>query len=87
MRAGCPAERMESAPDQTRKTTVGVGLPARRRVARKVNGEAPAVDHAIEHSFVREAVVPKRKLVTEALKRGIGGSRLRTFGQRWGIVR
>ena len=29
-----------------------------------------AVDHAIEHSFVREAVVPERKLVTEALKRG-----------------
>lgn len=31
-----------------------------------------AVDHATEHSFVREAVVPERKLVTEALKRGIG---------------
>ena len=31
-----------------------------------------AVDHAIEHSFVREAVVPERKLVTEALKRGLG---------------
>src|SRR5581483_5269491 len=31
-----------------------------------------AVDHSIEHSFVREAVVPERKLLTEALKRGIG---------------
>ena len=31
-----------------------------------------AVDHAIEHSFVRDAVVPERKLVTEALKRGLG---------------
>ena len=31
-----------------------------------------AVDHAIEHSFVREAVVPERKLLTEALKRGLG---------------
>ncbi len=30
------------------------------------------MDHAIEHSFVREAVLPERKLLTEALKRGIG---------------
>jgi conjugative relaxase-like TrwC/TraI family protein len=45
----------------------------RERVyARPVRGEAGSVDHAIEHSFVREAVVPERKLVTEALKRGIG---------------
>ncbi|HEY1270437.1 MAG TPA: MobF family relaxase [Gemmataceae bacterium] len=35
-------------------------------------GEGLAVDHSIEHSFVREAVVPERKLLTEALKRGIG---------------
>jgi conjugative relaxase-like TrwC/TraI family protein len=34
--------------------------------------EAKAVDHAVEHSFVREAVIPERKLITEALKRGIG---------------
>ena len=34
--------------------------------------EAKAVDYAIEHSFVREAVIPERKLLTEALKRGIG---------------
>src|SRR5271166_3651386 len=40
--------------------------------ARPERGEGLAVDHAIEHSFVREAVVPERKLVTEALKRGIG---------------
>jgi len=40
--------------------------------ARPERGEAGAVDHAIEHSFVREAVVPERKLVTEALKRGLG---------------
>jgi conjugative relaxase-like TrwC/TraI family protein len=32
-----------------------------------------AVDHAIAHSFVRDAVLPERKLVTEALKRGLGG--------------
>ena len=42
------------------------------RYARPERGEARAVDHAIEHSFVREAVVPERKLVTEALKRGLG---------------
>ncbi len=45
----------------------------RERVyARPARGEAGAVDHAIEHSFVREAVVPERKLLTEALKRGLG---------------
>src|SRR5579871_715375 len=40
--------------------------------ARPVRREELAVDHAIEHSFVREAVVPERKLLTEALKRGLG---------------
>ena len=43
-----------------------------RPVARKERGEAASVDHALEHSFVRDAVVPERKLVTEALKRGLG---------------
>jgi len=43
-----------------------------RAFARPERGELRAVDHAIEHSFVREAVLPERKLVTEALKRGIG---------------
>ena len=33
-----------------------------RAAARPERGEAMAVDHAIEHSFVREAVVPERKL-------------------------
>src|SRR5208337_2951056 len=32
----------------------------KRRVAPEVNGEALAVDHAIEHCFVRDAVVPER---------------------------
>ncbi len=41
-------------------------------VALEVNGEALAVDYAIEDCFAREAEVPERKLVTEALKRGIG---------------
>jgi len=40
--------------------------------ARTERGEGYSVDHAVEHSFVREAVVPERKLLTEALKRGIG---------------
>lgn len=45
----------------------------RERVfARPERGETLAVDHALEHSFVREAVVPERTLMTEALKRGIG---------------
>jgi conjugative relaxase-like TrwC/TraI family protein len=35
-------------------------------------GERAAVDHALGHSFVRDAVVPERKLMTEALKRGLG---------------
>jgi conjugative relaxase-like TrwC/TraI family protein len=43
-----------------------------RAVARPECGEAASVDHGILHSFVREAVVPERKLVTEALKCGIG---------------
>jgi conjugative relaxase-like TrwC/TraI family protein len=40
--------------------------------ARPMGGEAQAVDHALSHSFTREAVVEERKLLTEALKRGIG---------------
>ena len=47
-----------------RFTGASVSSPG-RNAARKL-----AVDHAIEHSFVREAVVPERKLLTEALKRG-----------------
>lgn len=43
-----------------------------KRFARPEPGEKLAVDHSLEHSFVREAVVPERKLMTEALKRGIG---------------
>lgn len=34
--------------------------------------ETQAVDHALSHCFVREAVVPERKIATEALKRGLG---------------
>jgi conjugative relaxase-like TrwC/TraI family protein len=41
--------------------------------SRQINAEAQAVDHAIEHCFVvREAVVPERKLVAEALQFGLG---------------
>jgi conjugative relaxase-like TrwC/TraI family protein len=43
-----------------------------RTFERPLHGEAQAVDHALAHSFVREAVLPERKLVTEALKRGLG---------------
>ena len=41
-------------------------------VARPKPAHRIAVDHAIEHSYVRDAVVPERKLLTEALKRGLG---------------
>jgi len=40
--------------------------------ARPIQGEGAAVDYALSHSFVREAVVSERKLLTEALKRGLG---------------
>ncbi|MBX9580288.1 MAG: relaxase domain-containing protein [Gemmataceae bacterium] len=42
------------------------------RADKREHGEAQAVTHALDHSFVREAVLPERKLLTEALKRGIG---------------
>jgi len=35
--------------------------------------DTQSVDYAVAHSFVRDAVIPERKLVTEALKRGLGG--------------
>ena len=37
-----------------------------RVIARPERGEVASVDHAILHSFVRDAVVPERKVVTEA---------------------
>ena len=40
--------------------------------ARPVQRGGGAVDYALAHSFVREAVVSERKLLTEALKRGLG---------------
>src|SRR4051794_16632172 len=57
--------------DPERQTVKATG---RREVpfARPAGGEGMAVDHALDHCFVREAVVPERKLLTEALKRGIG---------------
>ena len=42
--------------------------------ARPVRGEGMAVDHALGHSFARESVVAERKLLTEALKRGLGSA-------------
>jgi conjugative relaxase-like TrwC/TraI family protein len=57
--------------DKEQKTLAAVHR-RERAFARPERGEKLAVDHALLHSFVREAVVPERKLVTEALKRGIG---------------
>ena len=48
---------------------------------RPVPGETQAVDHAIGHCFVREAVVPERKLLTEALKRGLGSVTVETTAE------
>jgi conjugative relaxase-like TrwC/TraI family protein len=39
---------------------------------RPERGEGAAVDYALSHSFARESVIAERKLLTEALKRGIG---------------
>jgi conjugative relaxase-like TrwC/TraI family protein len=44
-----------------------------KSAARAPANEAGAVDHALNHCFERESVVPERKLLTEALKRGLGG--------------
>ena len=56
-----------------KERTVLAGVHGRERAAvRPEPGEKQAVDHATAHSFVREAVVPERKLLTEALKRGLG---------------
>lgn len=43
----------------------------KRAPVRTERGETVAVDHAIAHSYVRDAVVSERKLMTEALKRGL----------------
>jgi conjugative relaxase-like TrwC/TraI family protein len=43
-----------------------------KRYVRPERAESASVDHAIEHSYVRDAVVSERALVTQALKRGVG---------------
>ena len=75
----CKALTMEQLRDEwgnrmtvaERHTLEGVSCKA-TKFERQHNGESQAVDHAIDHSFVRDAVVPERKLLTEALKRGLG---------------
>ncbi len=57
--------------DDERRVLAGVHA-REQALAPAAKGEAGAVDYAIEHSYVREAVVPERKLATEALKRGLG---------------
>jgi len=58
----------------TEKERQAVDATYRREVpyARPIRGEGQAVDYATQHCFTREAVVSERKLLTEALKRGIG---------------
>lgn len=57
--------------DKERQTLAAVHR-REKTPSRVAHGEGWAVDYAIEHSYVRDAVVPERKLATEALKRGIG---------------
>ncbi len=52
-----------------------------RSYPRLENDEANAVSHAIEHSFVRDAVLPERKVMTEALKRGLGAVTVADVGK------
>jgi len=47
---------------------------------------AKRFDHAIEHSYVRERVLPERKLLTEALKRGIGAVTVEDVAREMQIV-
>jgi conjugative relaxase-like TrwC/TraI family protein len=54
------------------------------RYDRPERGESRAVDHAIAHSFVRDAVLSERKLVTEALKRGLGAVTVEGVAQEMG---
>ena len=58
----------------TDKERQAVAAAYRRDIpfARPERGEGPAVDYALAHSFAREATVPERKLLTEAMKRGLG---------------
>src|SRR5262249_32294600 len=57
---------------QKEKADLGVVYNRKKAYARETRGERSAVDHSLEHSFVKESVLPERKLLTEALKRGLG---------------
>lgn len=57
--------------DDDRRALGRAFRPARPK-GRVTGGERQAVDHAIGHVFTREAATTERKLVTEALKRGVG---------------
>ena len=57
--------------DDDRRALGKAFRPAHPR-ERVTGGERQAVDHALGHVFAREAAAPERKLLTEALKRGVG---------------
>ncbi len=61
--------------DDDRRALGKAFRPARPN-ERVTGGERQAVEHAIGHVFAREAAVPERKLLTEALKRGVGAATL-----------
>ncbi len=58
--------------DKERRALANVQKREMPFVWRRKRGEGAAVDYALSHSFARESVVPERKVLTEALKRGIG---------------
>ena len=60
--------RMTAAERHTLEGVYSRATPA----GRPERGETLAVDYALGHSFTRDAVLPERKLLTEALKRGLG---------------
>ncbi len=49
--------------------------------ARPLGGEGAAVDFSVDHCFDRKAVVAERELLTEAMKRGLGGITVEGVGR------
>jgi conjugative relaxase-like TrwC/TraI family protein len=54
------------------RATIAKTFRRESRPEHKDRQESAAVDYALAHCYVRESVIPERKLLTEALKRGIG---------------
>ena len=66
---------------QERQTLAGVRERRGQKVVRE-RRDAAAVDFAVRHVFAREAVVAEKKLLTEALKHGLGAVTVEGVRQR-----